>query len=161
MVTTAGKAVGTAATARLMAIKAKAIKVWPEIVPCPMNSLVKYAKKTTKQMDKIAYPSLRPKTSSRLCRGVISSLASLMSEVILPIWVCMPVEMATARVLPVTTAVEAKSILVCEPICTSAFMGASIFSTGTLSPVSADSSTLRCTALIILPSAGTLSPASR
>ena len=159
MVTTAGSAVGTAATARLIAIKAKAIKD-SAVMPLARYSLPNESRKIKMQIPIITVPSFLPKTSRRFCNGVISSSASLINRVIFPISVCIPVATITARQLPVTAAVDEKSMFFRSLICFSSVRGIGSFSAGTLSPVREASSTFRRTLSMILASAGTLSPAS-
>ena len=78
-----------------------------------------------------------------------------------PISVDMPVAVTTARPRPRVTAVPSKTMFTRSPTPAGASSGATLFSTGSLSPVSDASATVRAAASTSRASALTASPSAR
>ncbi len=152
MVTIAGSPSGMAATARLTAVMNISTRSLP---------LRRPKTKIKAQIPIATSPKVLPKTAKRFCRGVSTSGDSWMSWAILPISVFMPVAVTAIFPRPYVTIVLLKTILIRSPMpAFGSCIGSVPFSTGTDSPVRADSSVVRFTASISLPSAGTKSPSS-
>ena len=95
-----------------------------------------------------------------ICNGVFSSLAVASTLAILPISVDIAASTMTALARPYAMELPIKSIFLRSPKATSPLIASANLSTGTLSPVRADSSALQLAASSMRQSAGTLSPAS-
>ena len=96
MVTTAGRASGTAATARLTAVRNISAIGSPRSTP---------STKTSPQMPTAASDSCRPNRASRFCSGVRTSSVVASSVAILPSSVAMPVATTRPRPRPWVTMV--------------------------------------------------------
>ena len=91
MVTTAGRASGIAATARLTAVRNMTSIGSPRNTP---------NRNTTPHRTSAAIASLRPKSARRFWSGVFTSVSSASSAAILPSSVCMPVPTTIPRPRP-------------------------------------------------------------
>src|SRR5438067_9460341 len=137
-VTTAGSDSGTAATTRLIAVITISCTGWPRTSP---------STRTTAHSTTAATASARPTPTSRRCNGVRPRPVTI-SAAMRPIALAVPVADTTARPRPRTTTVPAETVV------------SVALSTGTDSPVSADSSTSRAAACTTVASAGTMSPSA-
>ncbi len=91
IVTIAGRPSGIAETASATAIMKISMTFMPSIKPII---------KMTAHIPRAKSPRYLPSTASRCCKGVCLSLAASRSLAILPISVCIPVAVITARALP-------------------------------------------------------------
>ena len=106
-------------------------------------------------------PSIFPVLSSLFCKGVSSVSLFEISLAIFPTSVFFPVSTTTAVPFPLVIYADAKTMFLLSAVCAFSGRRSTVsFSTGTDSPVNADSSALRLAELISLASAATLSPAS-
>ena len=96
-VTTAGSPSGTAATAREIAVRSISNTSRFCHTAIPNNTM---------QMPRERMLNSFPSSPSRFCRGVISSLLSLIMAAILPICVSMPVAVTTPFARPAVTIVD-------------------------------------------------------
>ena len=107
------------------------------------------------QIIKATIPKVFPSLSNFFCNGVVSSSAEFIIFAILPTSVFIPVSTTIAFPLPYVTKLDENSIFFLSPIPISLPSIASIsFSTGTDSPVKADSCDFKFTDSITLKSAG-------
>ena len=144
-VTTAGSDSGTAATTRLIAVMTISSVPWPRASPIAMT----IAHKAT-----AATASARPTPIIRCCSGVSADLA-VISAATRPIALAVPVAVTTAWPWPRTMTVPDDTTPAVRP-----GPDPGILSTGTDSPVKADSSTSRAAASVTWASAGTMSPSA-
>ena len=153
MVTMAASPSGTAATARDMAVRSMS----PTSRLCSTATRNRNAHTATATM-----LSSFPMSASRFCRGVISLVSVPINPAIFPISVDIPVAVMIPTPLPQATVVDINAMLVLSPILFCPFGSSpAALSTGTDSPVSADSSIFRFTASSSRRSAGTCLPTSR
>ena len=160
-VTTAASPSGMAATARLTAT----MKVDSTTSKWKSPARIRLNANTNTQMPSTSQVSTRLSCASFFCKGVWPSWAFSRAVAILPISVCMPVCVTTACPRPYTTVEPIYTMLRRSPKGTSLAPGCRAsapvcFSTGTLSPVRAASSTFRLALSSTRASAGTASPAS-
>ena len=152
MVTIAGSPSGIAATARETAVRNMSKISFPWNSPTP--NMTAHTARHKKDRDLEISPI-------RLWRGVSPSPLSRRSPAMCPIWVSMPVATTRAVPRPAVIRVPEISIFTWSPRGVSAGRAsAACFSTGTDSPVMADSSAWRRLHSRIRASAGTWSPAS-
>ena len=146
IVETAGNPSGIAATAKLTAVINIAIASFPYASPT-INMIT--------QIIKATIPKVFPSLSNFFCNGVVSSSAEFIIFAILPTSVFIPVSTTIAFPLPYVTKLDENSIFTLSPIPTfSSAILSEIFSTGTDSPVKADSCDFKFTDSITLKSAG-------
>ena len=151
-VTTAGRASGMAATARLRAVSAIISSGSPRSSP---------SAKTSAQMTSTASDSRRPKAASRRCSGVARNASAPSSAATRPSSVRAPVATTRPAARPCVTSVPLNAMFERSPSGRSpAGSAACIFSTVTDSPVRADSSTRSRATSCRRRSAGTRLPAS-
>ena len=125
-----------------------------------MSEVSRMAATTTTAMATTSPPSRRPMWATSRCSGVRSSSVRPSRRAIRPISVSMPVAVTTARPRPLATAVPLNTMPSRSPSGVSGGSGATSFSTGSLSPVSDASATLRAAASTSRPSAATASPSA-
>ena len=151
--TTAGRASGIAATARLTEVSSISSQGSPRSRPVV---------KIIAQITRISTARRLLKRVSRCCRGESSGSVSRSRLAMPPISVSGPVATTTPRPRPRVTRVLRKAMLVRSPGASPASdNGCVFFSTGCDSPVSMDSSTCSCALCSRRRSAGTTAPASR
>ena len=153
MVTTAVRPSGMAATPRLMAMRniSRGGVFWSSP-----------RRKITPQMAVTPMPSTRPVCFSRCCRGVWGAFSRESIRAIFPMAVSIPMAATTPAPAPVVMPVPANTMFFRSPRgASSLHRAAASFSTGTDSPVRADSSARSSTAFTSRMSAGTRSPARR
>ncbi len=152
IVTTAGSASGTTATASAMPKMTSSTTFSPRARPsATMNAMMQTA----------ASASMWPILSRFFCSGVGPDFTVPSRPAIVPNSVFMPVSATTAVPRPCVTDVPANTMFFLSPTGRfSSFRTPVVFDTGTDSPVRGDSSTFSCIAVITRASAGTLSPAS-
>ncbi len=152
VVTTAGRPVGIAETAKAMAVTNRVWNVSPRESPRAID-----AASATPAMTRIWLVSLL----SCLVSGVASSFSACRRPEMWPTSVAIPVAVTSTDPEPRVTFVFMYAMSTRSPSGVSAFsIGSTPFDAGTLSPVRADSSISSVAARMIRPSAGTTSPAS-
>ena len=150
-VTTAGRPVGMAETEKAMAVRNSTSYGVSRHRPMPIEM-----SSATPAMTRIWF------VSALSCRvsGVTSSLVVWSIPLMCPTSVVMPVLVTRIVPAPRVTWVFMNARSIRSPRAASAATASTCLGTGTLSPVSADSSISRVAAVSIRPSAGTRSPAS-
>ena len=149
MVTTAGRASGTTATASATPKMNISTRGWPRRTPSAT---------TRATTTRAALASEPPARSSPSCRGVRRTSTPSIMPAMRPISVAGPVATTTPPPRPYVTAVPAKAMFRRSPRAVSSGRALTSFSTGNDSPVSAASSACRLTASKSRRSAGTRSP---
>ena len=151
MVATIGKPSGMAATARAMAASIMSMRSRPPAMPAAAIRAVTM---------RIAPTSWRVSPASLRSSGEVSPSASMTSRVVSPSSVAMPVATTTPSPVPRVMAVPLCSIEVRSATMASSGTAATLFSTGTDSPVRVNSSQDRFLASTRRISAVTTSPLS-